>query len=635
MSRGYGQELLGTKLRTQFSIFGRNLGVFILLYVLTGGIIFYLLIEEEFYRNLGEFLKLYLPGNEGNRKKYSILYESYFSSSENVNNTLLYSNLGGLFMSVLGSFSFYKLYNRMNKKMKEDKYLGGARLVSAVELKEEMERNRKGSTHDSLVVTKEKIHFPFKMLFRHMGMLGQTGRGKSVFIKEYITQLRERGTKLFIIDINGDYYQNFGKPGDKILSLGDKRSQNWDFWAEDILPDTMASYLIPPGKDPNDFWVNSSRIVLRALLEAAVNYPRNERVQVIFNALTNGVEELIEFLETNDKVAASKTLGDAASNQAAGIVGTLAATVTPILESMLQAQAFNKNANSQPVSLMDWVEDTDDSSWTFVVMRDDDIERTKSIMQCWANCVIQGCLRRNPETVGEQIPLVILIDEIASIGFIQELTKGFERLRKHMGSLVLGYQNNAQLNLIFGKERADIIKDNMLTKAIYSSIDPNSQKELSQVLGEQEVRKFVESEEIVLSEKQGISRQYRDIKEPIVSPTDIGKLADLELYLKIGEYNAVKTSLQHVLYPSLNTRMEYPSREEIEERNSVTKTQESYTVEENNSQEIPQEIEEIPQEQVKKEKEVTTKTSSINKPVENEEEELEEELMEDEEQEIF
>lgn len=479
------------------------------------------------------------PTLEKSAKQY--FYRGYFETPS-YETVVAVALVSGVVVGVAATVGAFYLFRWADRRLKADKRVRGEDLLSPKELnKESLERWREDAR--DLTITKDKIRFPFSMLRRNLALIGQNGRGKSNLIREILVQLRGK-SKVMILDLNGEFYQSFGQAGDRILSLGDTRSVPWDFWSEDLLPETLASYLVADDPKGQRFFTKGPQSLLAALLR------HSSSVEGLETLVTQDQQTLIDFLKSKGEQGAADIIGKAGSTQAAGVKGALGIDFSPLLREMRKKEETGKR-----FSIMNWLQDNEDSRWVFVVVRDDEFALAMPLLQCWVNAAVAGCLRRNPDDENRQF--VLVCDEVRSLGNLRELPKALERVRKYQGSVVLGYQNNAQLQDVYGENMSRVMKDNTLTKFIYNSSDPASQKELSEMLGQKMVKKLVEEEELGPDNRSSTKKSYRESKEPLVTPEEIGALPDLHYYVKLGELPPCKTSSTYVTYAKKNARMDY------------------------------------------------------------------------------
>lgn len=440
----------------------------------------------------------------------------------------------------------YLFYSK-DKSIIEDRYIRGSKLITAADLSLTLsKRPTSEEGRYSQKIGTDGVIIPEDLTYRGFALCGRPGKRKTTLINYMIEQQVANGGKGFVLDINGTYYSKFGRPNDKILSLRDKRSEYWDFWSEDVSPSLYASYLIEKGGQENQFFWRSARSLISTLIRV------NNSVDSLWSDLSMPTSDLIRKLDDLGEIVV-KTIGGPSSNQAAGVVGTATLGFSYVRE--LGYWGTQNGKSESPFSFNRWANsEPDDDSWVYLIVRDDEIEELSSLIGMWFNLGIQACLRRDEDLAnqGKYKSIMFVLDELKSLGRLSELEKGAERLRKYLAYLVLGYQNNAQIEAIYGNKPAANLKDVLQNKVIYAVGEPSAQRECSQILGEQEVEETTKGEQFDSNKISGLSHSNRVTRKSIVLPSEIGGLADGEIYLKVESYNPCKTYIEWKSWPKIN-----------------------------------------------------------------------------------
>lgn len=444
----------------------------------------------------------------------------------------------------LALFLFFIVWGR---SIKRPNYRRGSELISPKtfnrayhalirsELKEIKQDNRFSGPSISFkdfwgkpfICSTDGIKIPSYVLHRHTAILGATGVGKSTLIKWYLEYCRENHEKVIIPDINGEYAAEFLRPGDIVLSLFDQNTAYWDFKSEDIDSTEFAKFLVPSGDEHNKFWWKGARQVVSQLLE---KFKEPEELWATLNNEENDIS-------TNLTGLARKIAGKEGTTQAAGITGS------SILDfgflRYLNQWPINKS-NKNPFSIYNWAQDQT-SNWIFITFSDTDKEIINPLFKLWINTAITGLLKRTTT----QIPLNIIIDELATIGKIELLPTALERGRKYGGKIILGYQSENQLLNVYGKDSAGSIKANTGSKFIFRCPEPNEAKELSEYLGRQEVTEKNLGTSFGaknINDRENISE--KETTRNIVLDSEIRDLPDGHFYLKSLSINPTKSRIR-------------------------------------------------------------------------------------------
>ncbi len=507
----------------------------------------------------------------------------------------------GIWVGVVSIFALGFFFWKVGRRNQENSHLRGSEVITPRQLQKEMKRTNRFGFQNGYTIGKAALRVWEEFVWRGIAIVGRPGTGKSNLIRQMMKQDLKRNAKWFIIDINGDYWRKFGRPGkDKILSLRYKESELWDIKGEDVVPSLLSSYLVEKSPTGPSFWWKGGRGVLTPLIEHSKD---NDDFK---NKIAQSDGNILKLLKDNDELV-SKVLGKEGSTQSAGILGN-----TVLDFSFIKDLGYwpKKAGKTKPFSITEWATDKNDTSWVYVVVRDDELEEIKPLMACWFNLAINGCFRRDEEaaTKGEYPSIRIGLDELKSLGKLEEVEKAGERLRKYRCSLVIGYQNNAQLEATYGKPGAENLKDVLQFKVIYSVGEPKAQKELSELLGDQEIEEMNASVSYGRKDTDAHSESHRITKRWIVLPSEIGKLEDGDCFVKIGSFDPIKLHIPYIHYSNVNPPLEWelPPRKpapivgatKADTQPNLTKNKSDSQVTREADQEVENEID--PREQLKK-----------------------------------
>jgi type IV secretory pathway TraG/TraD family ATPase VirD4 len=169
----------------------------------------------------------------------------------------------------------------------------------------------------------------------------------------------------------------------------------------------------------------------------------------------------------------------------------------------------------------------------FLTWREDMAVSLAPLIACWLDVLCTATLSLAPDP---QRRLWLLCDELASLTTkISSLESALTKGRKHGLCCVAGLQSTAQLDRVYGKESAIVLRScfrNFLAFAV-AKIDPDTAEVFSRALGEQEVDRSVQSES---RGAQGNSKSVsvQRVRERLVMPSQISELPDLSAYLALA-----------------------------------------------------------------------------------------------------
>lgn len=446
----------------------------------------------------------------------------------------------GVFIAII--FRFIRV------KGTED-YVRGSQFTSEKKLSKNLKKRAIFGSKYGYKIGEKNLFIPEEYNWLGYLICGRPGTGKSNAIRRFLEQDRKQNNKAFIIDIDGEYWRQFGRPDiDIVLSLGHEESEYWDFWCEDIPMEKMAQYLVQEGSGNAFFW-KAARFVVGSLLE------QSGSLEEFKNHIKSADTMISKYLSEVDPQAVN-ILGSPGSGQSTGVWGNSSLDLKFVQDLGLWP---NRNGKKDPFSIMEWSKKKDDS-WVFVVAKSSEIESIRPMIATWFNIAIFGCLSRRESDFEkmEYRPIRIVLDELKSLGKLDELSLAGERLRKHRGSLICGYQNNSQLDSIYGKIEARNIKDVIQNKIIYSVGEGDAQEEISRMLGEKEV-------EIVTANTQlghsGSSESigHKTERKRIILPSEVGNLKREECIVKISNFDPVKTKIPYKKFAEIADPLSWKS----------------------------------------------------------------------------
>lgn len=364
----------------------------------------------------------------------------------------------------------------------------------------------------------------------HLMLAGSTGTGKTTAVVELMLGITQRGDRMIVADPDGFYLSRFFRPGDTILNPFDQRSPGWSPFCEVRKPydfDKIARSIVPDGDGPDAAWHFYSQVLIAEVMRALIS--RGETTTV---ALTEAL--------TVWPAARLATL--VAGTAAAGLFDKDAARALAstrfILSSFLKPYEYIKPGT---FSLRDWLENGQGN--LFLTWREDMASSLAPLMACWIDILCTASLSLSPDP---NLRLWLLLDELASLGKISSLEAALTKGRKHGLCCVAGLQSTAQLERLYGRESATVLRScfrNFCAFAI-AKIDPDTSEIFSQALGEHEVDRAVQSQS---RSQQGNSSSVsvQRIRERLIMPSQINELPDLTAYLALaGATPSQKIQLQ-------------------------------------------------------------------------------------------
>lgn len=110
-----------------------------------------------------------------------------------------------------------------------------------------------------------------------------------------------------------------------------------------------------------------------------------------------------------------------------------------------------------------------------------------------------------------------------------------------------GVQSFPQLTATYGQNKSQAILDLFNTKIFFRNTDPNTNQWISKVLGEAETTEHIENISYGANTiRDGVSLSQQNRTKPLVLPTEIANLRDLEAFVKLpGDYPVGRVEMEY------------------------------------------------------------------------------------------
>lgn len=363
------------------------------------------------------------------------------------------------------------------------------------------------------------VRIPREREAMHFLVVGDSGTGKSAAIRQMLMQIEERGETAIVYDPAMEYLPQFYEPrrGDVILNPIDARCP---FWAPgDEAPHeaealTMAASLFPDQGRENRFFVEAPRRIFAHLVNLG---PTPEQ-------LTHWMCHAEQIDRRVRGTEMEAMIDPRAAAQRNGVLGSLnmVADAFKLLPSERDAP--------QRWSAVEWAKER--KGWIFLTHKPTMRERLRPLVSLWLDLLV---LRLMNDGRTEK-PVWFVLDELASLQRLPQLTTAITENRKAHNPMVLGFQGKAQLEALYGGHMAEVILSQPLTKIFLKTSEPNAAEWISRSIGEMEVERFRETRTRgEFPRSRHSESEQRDIyREPLVMASEITGLDPLHGYLRHG-----------------------------------------------------------------------------------------------------
>jgi type IV conjugative transfer system coupling protein TraD len=433
---------------------------------------------------------------------------------------------------------------RRGKKYAEDEFLRGARFVPADELKQMLvDRNEVGDFEIG------GIPIPQTKLARNILATGAMGTGKTQALLPLMFTARKLGKKAVVYDKTGVFTEHLYRPGiDVLLNPLDGRCSAWTVF-NDLRKDfdfsQLASYFVAENKNSSDpVWDNAARILLEDAFRIVYGVPESERnmTKVADLIMKTPLPDLADLLRDHGCTSAGIINKD---NQRGSESVRLTLSASPALRYFKYLPI--PSAQNPVFSIRDWAE-KDDDSWLFITSRSDQHEAIKPFVAVWIETALMSFMQQRPANgKGDNIRAMFFLDELASLQKMKALEIALTEARQFGIVSILGLQNLAQMDHVYGPDMTKVLVGNCQTKLILRVEDAETSRRYSQLLGEKDVEEKSEGNSFGEDPtRDGVNINSHRTERAIVMGSEITTLPDLVGFLKLpGDYPVAKINIEY------------------------------------------------------------------------------------------
>jgi type IV conjugative transfer system coupling protein TraD len=462
-----------------------------------------------------------------------ILANPYFASTADYILTLVIKALSYGFGASITSFALSSFYFiKKGKKQITSKFIRGYKFLDARKLTTVIAKDRRAS--DIKIDT-----FPLlkNSELQHILVHGTTGTGKSQLIMKILDALKKRGDRVIIYDKGCAFISHYYDDNqDVILNPFDSRCPSWDLWSEvSALADfdNMAESLIPMHGETDPFWVNAARTVFAETAKKVSLEPEPSLAKLLNLLICDDFPKLEAYLQGT---AASTLVSSKAEKTAISIrsvMTTYLKALTPLLD----------NTSAFKFSIKDYIVNPDSKGWLFISSSGNNHASLKPLISMWLALASLSLLSLTPDSKRR---IWLICDELPSLHKLPQLAETIAEVRKFGGCFLLGMQSVAQLHQIYGHEGAKALFDLLNTRFFFRSASFELAKIVSSELGEEDISEARENYSYgANSMRDGISLSEQRVTRPIVSPSEILQLKNLECFVRLPEaYPVTKLTLK-------------------------------------------------------------------------------------------
>jgi type IV secretory pathway TraG/TraD family ATPase VirD4 len=411
-------------------------------------------------------------------------------------------------------------------------HLRGPQLVSAAEFNRLHGSDGLTFTGDRMRAGRREVidavSIPRALEPNHILIMGDTGMGKSVLIRQTLVQIAERSETAIVYDPALEYMPQFydRARGDVILNPLDVRMPYWspgDEVGHEAETVTLAKSVFPDRPHENRFFTETSRKIFARLLE--------ERPTA---------EELTHWLchpeEIDRRVKGTHleaVLEPSAPAQRAGVLASLNLVADAL--KLLPPRFISPETWSSVA----WSKER--RGWIFLTSAPGLREALLPLTSWWLDTLVLRLMTQS--VMGGTGPRVwFVLDELASLQRLPQLHTALTENRKSGNPVVIGLQGRAQLEARYGDD-AEVMLSQPATKIFLRTSEPRAAKWVSDTIGDVEVARLrqTSTETASFSSPNSSSETVEQKIESLVMPSEISGLPALRGYMKCGNYVVYRT----------------------------------------------------------------------------------------------
>jgi Type IV secretion-system coupling protein DNA-binding domain len=433
---------------------------------------------------------------------------------------------GGLIAFVLAMCVAVRKEAKRTRGLKEGLRLKGPELVTAQEFNERLNGNGiefqlKQTLSDRLVGNFPVLRLPRGIEAYHILIVGDSGMGKGVLVRQIIRYARSLGQPVIVYDPALEYTPEFFNPRhDLILNPRDKRTLAWalgDEFHDEAEALTIATSLFPDRPHENSFFYEAPRGIFAYLLFTFRPTP-----QELLRWMSNAAE--IDRRLAGTEYAAMIDKDSPAQRN--GVLGSF-----NMLASALRLLPSAEEAGGV-WSTLGWAKERKGN--VFLTSTPTTRKQLLPLFSLWIDLFVLRTMIVGTEEQDKLPPVWFILDELASLQWLPQLHTAITENRKSNNPVVLAFQGRSQLEAIYG-HRAEVMLSQPSTKIFLRNSEPRAARWISEVIGEIEVERKRESRSTGEFPQQRGSRTHvldRQI-EPLVMASEIAGLGRLRGYLKL------------------------------------------------------------------------------------------------------
>lgn len=372
---------------------------------------------------------------------------------------------------------------------------------------------------------------------------GSPGTGKTQAIMRLLDRIKERGDTAIVYDTKGALLSRHMDPdrGDILLNPLDRRSAPWSPWADldkATHPQEFVNAMIPESSKSESFWHTAARVLLREVMMVQFDDPDRSITKLINTILNTSIDDLRRLLKGTE---AEPYLEEGLEKMRGSIQSNLSTYLTPL-------KFLKPNAGGpSDLSIRQFIRTNADVGnrrrpWLWLTSQSDDHDAIQPLLSCWIGLAASAVLSLPTNT---ERRVWFILDEVGTLGRVAKLTKLVSTGREFGGAVVLGLQDIAQIESIYGHANMRTLLGVLATKVIFRTDGYESSRWASDTIGEVEISEVNESARYDPGDTESdIHFSSHTRVKQLVMPAEVTNLPDLTCYVKLpGGLPVARTTL--------------------------------------------------------------------------------------------
>jgi type IV secretion system protein VirD4 len=167
-------------------------------------------------------------------------------------------------------------------------------------------------------------------------------------------------------------------------------------------------------------------------------------------------------------------------------------------------------------------------------LREQDIVRLRPLTSLFFTVLLEQLAGEQAAEGEEGVPVSLFLDEFANIGTIPDFETTISLARGRGVALWLGVQSLSQLDKAYGRENAQTIITNCLTKIALHALDYTTAKYVSDMLGEKTVVAKRHGFSFSPTGLVSMSRHGTEHRKMLMTPDEVMRLSETEAIIRTG-----------------------------------------------------------------------------------------------------